>query len=67
VLDSGSSVINIEESKRSRAASNCLVGVGVYGGFVVLSIICILLPRFLQKKDQESIPLTSARDHHNEI
>jgi hypothetical protein len=43
VINSGSEVIDIAEADRSRAASNCFVGAGIYAGFAALSVICYIV------------------------
>ena len=58
VLNSGSDTIFIEEDKRDAAAKNCNIGAAIYGGFVVLSLFCIVLPPRVcpdKKEDSEEL------------
>jgi hypothetical protein len=52
ILKSGSDVINIQQDQKAAAGSNCYVAAAIYGGFVVLSGICIAVSGTQTKNDE---------------
>ena len=68
VLNSGSTVINIDESIRYSAADNCQYAAGVYAGFIVLSSICYILGRYSESSslsaNEEKLKLINSK-HNN--
>lgn len=69
ILSSGSDIIEIDDSIRQDAASNCMYAAGVYCGFIVLSIFCYIIGRYNEyrdiRKQEENIRLLRSKNKFN--